>query len=322
MRRLLLCLLPLLLISADRVSADSGPVREQTVYELIVTNPGSRSQGVKGVLTDASANQPAGRLSFEPVRTPIGTFERIGCRYLWSVCGDLRKADGFDPRGPANNPSVPGPTLFRVTRIDGPDGVRYRGDLFDKARPVPLAARIETPMGPYVRLDGKFAGQDWTGWIPEYWLPPQTERVYYQVVIHGQGSKSESRHGTFYDERGYVIHPRGADPVETPIGRFQPVECGMPWEDCGLFNVAETFLAPQPGEAGQPVTVTAFRVLQTGSGKDARYRGELRDGDKVLDPSGDRVMTSLGLMVRIDRPHLGHDWSGWIPQAWLGTSDL
>lgn len=171
MRRLLLCALPLLLANAACVSADPEPVREQTVYELIVTNPQSRSQGVKGVLMDVNGNQPASRLSFEPVRTPIGSFERIGCRYLWSVCGDLRKADGFDPRGPANDPSVLGPTLFRVTRIETADGARYRGELFDDARPVPLAARIETPMGPYVRLDGKFAGQNWTGWIPEYWLP-------------------------------------------------------------------------------------------------------------------------------------------------------
>lgn len=314
-------LLSLLTIATGVAAQVPPPGDAPALYEMVVTAPGSRSQGVRGQLFDDKGQPQPDRSALQPFQTPIGALERVGCTHLWSVCGDLRQTDGFAPDGPANDPTIAGPTLFRVSRIETAQAPTYRGELFAGTRPVPLADRVETPMGPFVRLEGKFAGQVWTGWIPQYWLPPQPERLTYQVVIHGLGSKSESRHGAFYDEQGYVVHPRGSDPIDTPIGRFQPVECGMPWEDCGLFNVTETFFVPAPDGAGPVVTVTAFRVLQTGSGQDARYRGELRDGDKVVDPAGDRVMTNLGPMVRIEGSHLGHGWTGWIPHAWLGAPD-
>lgn len=175
MRRLLLSTLPMLLAGSACALAEPPaapePASERVFYELVVTAPGSRSQGVRGQLFDAKGLPQSDVPTLEPVQTPLGPFDRIGCQYLWSTCGDLRRVEGFVRDGPGNDPMQDGPTLFRVTRIEGPGGVRYRGDLFDGSKPVPLAARVETPMGPYVRLDGKFAGQDWSGWIPEYWLP-------------------------------------------------------------------------------------------------------------------------------------------------------
>lgn len=172
MRRLLpFALLPLLASAACASAQIAPPAAEQVFYELVVTNPGSRSQGVRGVLLDAEGKPLANARGIEPVQTPIGAFDRVGCAYLWSVCGDLRRAEGFAPGGPANDPTIEGPTLFRVTRIESAAGPRYRGELFAGKQSVPLAGRIETPMGPYVQFDGKFMGQDWSGWIPEDWLP-------------------------------------------------------------------------------------------------------------------------------------------------------
>lgn len=174
MRRLPFFALSLLAGSAC-VSAEPAPApeAERVFYELVVTAPGSRSQGVRGQLFDAAGRPQSDAPRLEPVQTPIGPFERIGCQYLWSVCGDLRRVEGFVVAGPGNDPMQDGPVLFRVTRIEGAGRARYRGDLFDGPRSVPLAARIETPMGPFVRLEGEFAGQAWSGWIPAYWLPQE-----------------------------------------------------------------------------------------------------------------------------------------------------
>lgn len=172
MRRLpLVALLPLL-TSAACVSAQvPPPAAGQVFYEMVVTAPGSRSQGVRGQLFDANGQPQPHVLTLEPVQTPIGAFDRIGCAHLWSVCGDLRRADGFFPGGPTNDPTVDGPTLFRVSRAGTPPGLRFRGELLSNGRAVPLAERIETPMGPFVAFEGQFMGQDWSGWIPADWLP-------------------------------------------------------------------------------------------------------------------------------------------------------
>ena len=172
MRRLLMSALLPLLTSAACVSAQvSPPAAGQVFYEMVVTAPGSRSQGVRGQLFDDQGRPQSHVPTMEPVQTPIGPFDRIGCTHLWSVCGDLRKADGFAAVGPASDPMIDGPTLFRVTRIQTAEGARYRGDLLDCGQVVPLAERIETPMGVFVEYAGKLSGQDWSGWIPADWLP-------------------------------------------------------------------------------------------------------------------------------------------------------
>ncbi len=172
MRRLLPSVLLPLLTSAACVSAQvPPPAAEQVFYEMVVTAPGSRSQGVRGQLFDAKGQPQSDVPTLEPVRTPIGAFDRIGCTHLWSVCGHLRRVEGFSPGGPTNDPTVDGPTLFRVSRVETTAGPRFRGELLDDGRAVPLVDRIETPMGPFVTFEGKFMGQDWGGWIPADWLP-------------------------------------------------------------------------------------------------------------------------------------------------------
>lgn len=172
MRRLLLsALLPLLTSTACASAQVPPPAAEQVFYEMVVIAPGSRSQGVRGQLFDAKGLPQSDVPTLEPVQTPIGAFDRLGCTHLWSVCGDLRRTEGFSLGGPANDPTVDGPILFRVSRSETPAGPRFRGELLNDGRPVPLAGSIETPMGPYVTFEGKFMGQDWSGWIPQYWLP-------------------------------------------------------------------------------------------------------------------------------------------------------
>ena len=55
------------------------------VYQLQVTQPGTRSQGWFGTLYD----EAGAAVTAEPgatVKMPFGTFENLPCTYLWSQC--------------------------------------------------------------------------------------------------------------------------------------------------------------------------------------------------------------------------------------------
>ena len=98
MRRLLIPALLSLLTIATGVSAQVPPPGDApALYEMVVTAPGSRSQGVRGQLLDDKGQPQPDRSALQPFQTPIGAFERVGCTHLWSVCGDLRQTDGFAP---------------------------------------------------------------------------------------------------------------------------------------------------------------------------------------------------------------------------------
>lgn len=175
MRRLLVPVLLSALASAACVAAQPAPEAGPAAspfYEMVVTAPGSRSQGVRGTLYDAAGQPLPDVPTLEPVQTAIGPFDQIGCQYLWSVCGYLRRAEGFVPGGPDNDPTATGPTLFRVSRTGPAAAPVYRGELFDGAAAVGRGSgRIVTPMGIFVWRDGPFMGQGWSGWIPLDWLP-------------------------------------------------------------------------------------------------------------------------------------------------------
>lgn len=175
-RSSMLFVLPGLAFSAA-ASADlplPPPSSAQSFYELHVTLPGTRSQGVRGILMDAAGKPVDFGRTIDPIETPIGRFEAVGCTYLWSVCGFLRY-DGYSPdhHGITNAPARTGPTLYRVLRPASAAAPAWRGELLDAAGQPPAKAerRIETPMGVFVRFDGCFNAQRWSGWIPLLWLP-------------------------------------------------------------------------------------------------------------------------------------------------------
>ena len=74
-------------ITGTAQAADGGArVDERLVYEIVVTAPGTRSQGWHGTIYD-STGKP---VSIEPgqrFETAVGTFESVACPHLWSMCG-------------------------------------------------------------------------------------------------------------------------------------------------------------------------------------------------------------------------------------------
>jgi hypothetical protein len=158
---------------------------ERLFYELEVTLPGTRSQGVRGRLYDQQGRPvivgsdgsiapetaphvtPGGRIA-----TNAGVFVMRPQAHLWDVSGMIHEAmlgaDGV------NDPSVDGPILFRLyvtaecTRSEG-----WRGELhFANTERAPMQrGSLRTPMGRFVfRTSEHLWGQ--RGWFPESWPAP------------------------------------------------------------------------------------------------------------------------------------------------------
>lgn len=330
MRRALV-LTAMLAVASGCAGAEAGPVSSPIrpaadavpVYQLTVTNPGTRSQGVRGTLYAADGTAiAAGGDPFsdapmpQPADTPVGHFEWVRCANLWSVCGYQRMQPGETRSGIDNQVTIGGVTDFRIVRVPGANAPAYRGELLDSGKLVtPKGDRAETPLGPMVRHEGLFMGMQWHGWLPAAWLA--RERIYYEETIEALGSKSEHMSGNFYDEQGRPANPFDLLPVETPIGAFVSVAGSYPWDDAGMFHQRgmQTFVSP--ADNANPVTVTTFRVVIIPGNPAPSFRGELLDGWDPVNPKGERVATTLGPMVRIDGSYNGHHWNGWIPVTWL-----
>lgn len=160
---------------------------ERLFYELEVTLPGSRSQGVRGRLYDRQGRQVAvaanGAIvantdsdaaqsapSGGSIRTDVGTFVSRPHVNLWDVAGMINAA--MLPAQRMNDPSVRGPILFRLyvhgecTRSEG-----WRGELLTTRGGDPIAPSnqpVQTPMGRFVyRPRSNLFGEE--GWFPEAW---------------------------------------------------------------------------------------------------------------------------------------------------------
>jgi hypothetical protein len=83
---------------------------DRLVYEIVVTEPGTRSQGWHGVLYDPAGN-PIVATPGETVTTPIGEFIDVPCSARWDICGMIR-ADMVDQR--TNDIIDSKPWLYRI----------------------------------------------------------------------------------------------------------------------------------------------------------------------------------------------------------------
>ncbi len=94
----------------------------QLVYDIVVTQPGTRSQGWRGHLygdDGAALAVPAGWR----VATPLGTFVSVACPHMWSTCGMIREdMVAWMGSGSAVNALDGAAWEFRVTRLEGREG--------------------------------------------------------------------------------------------------------------------------------------------------------------------------------------------------------
>ena len=166
-----------------------GARNERLFYELDVTLPGSRSQGVRGRLYGrqgqsivAAADGAIIANSETPgqtspalggsIETDAGTFVTRPLVHIWDVSGLINEPMLSEQM---NDPSVRGPTRFRLyvhaecTRSEG-----WRGELLTpNGEPVAQQQTpIQTPMGRFVyRRSEHLFGQN--GWFPEAWPQPR-----------------------------------------------------------------------------------------------------------------------------------------------------
>lgn len=152
--------------------APAQAVDGRLIYQLEVTQPGTRSQGWLGTLYDeggaAIAVAPGGL-----VETLVGNFENLPCTYLWSQCGFIRV--GMLPVAPMSGFATlteDQAWVYRLylhgegSRSEGLTGVLLQGG----AQYFPNGARrVETPLGVFLAVDN--GGQLWgeAGWFPETW---------------------------------------------------------------------------------------------------------------------------------------------------------
>lgn len=141
------------------------------VYQLEVTQPGSRSQGWLGTLYAENG----GAIEAAPgavVETPLGAFENHPCPHMWSQCGFLRVGmlpvtlpGGFEALTADQS------WVYRVyihgegSRSEGTTGVLLQGGV--RVHPGGTR-RMETPLGVFIAVDNDQLWGD-AGWFPETW---------------------------------------------------------------------------------------------------------------------------------------------------------
>lgn len=140
------------------------------VYEIVVTNPGTRSQGWNGTLfgADGKALAPAPGTRVE---TPVGAFIAVKCQELWVPCGMIHdKTLDWMNTTPGNAILDGEQWSYRLfVSAEGTKSEGWTGKVLHAGAPVePGIAPLDTPMGPYVRVESSHPW-GWHGWIHQSW---------------------------------------------------------------------------------------------------------------------------------------------------------
>ena len=179
-RRGIAALLPLLMIApgcafAQSAAAD-GPAAAsaRTLYELRVTNAGTRSQGIRGVLFDASGREIAEDGAGQSVDTPVGRFSYRPCQMLWSVCGYFRDGErAVTHPGPTLDMDRPQVIVWRLALTGDGAGARWTAQLLDDRGADVTApeggAPLPTPLGAFHVRSVMLGGVAGSGPLPDEW---------------------------------------------------------------------------------------------------------------------------------------------------------
>lgn len=152
-------------------AASAVAVGGRLFYEIVVTAPGTRSQGWHGVLYGEDGREmvvPEG----ETVSTALGSFTNVPCEHMWSTCGLIHEDMIEWMKAHQANVILDSKPWSYVIDVDaeGTKSEGWTGLLTHGGEEVlPLSGRTLTPMGPFV-VQG--SGTDpWgvNGWYPESW---------------------------------------------------------------------------------------------------------------------------------------------------------
>jgi hypothetical protein len=171
---------PWLVIAAAVIGTSLMPMAAQAIapgrliYEIVVTAPGSRSQGWHGVLYDTS-NNPIEPAVGQTVTTALGEFVNVPCNHLWDACGMIRKdMVEWMTAHQANVIMDSKPWLYRMyVSAEGSKSEVWTSRLLhDGAEIFPDLKPIDTPMGPFRTGAPMTIGWAHAGWFPASWHEP------------------------------------------------------------------------------------------------------------------------------------------------------
>lgn len=158
--RMLLLGLGLGAIAVSAAAAQPGLM----VYEIEVSAPGTKSQGLRGTLYDERGRP----VSEGPVvETGIGSFRWIPCRMLWETCGRWREGvDRPSSSYPREHRDVLRYRVFRQTRRGQ---TLWTGELVGLRAAAARRRPVGTSMGVFRWTTGRVGSARWQGWVPQDW---------------------------------------------------------------------------------------------------------------------------------------------------------
>lgn len=146
------------------VAAAEEPGR--LAYEIVVTNPGTRSQGWTGTLYGVEG----AAMVVDPgktVETPVGTFVSVACRELWVPCGMIEQRMAGNPPNAILDGEDWSYRLY--VGAEGSKSEAWTGQIVHAGALVDQGSgKADTPMGPFVWIDSPYAWGE-HGWFPVSW---------------------------------------------------------------------------------------------------------------------------------------------------------
>lgn len=132
-------------LSAPQPSPAADDVR--LAYQIIVTAPGTRSQGWRGTLYQADG-APIALAPGARVNTPAGRFIEVACQHPWSACGAIEQGMVRWMTNHQHNIPMRERWTYRIY-ARGFYGDRLEGELMHDGVRVEPAQHVATPMGAY-----------------------------------------------------------------------------------------------------------------------------------------------------------------------------
>ena len=143
------------------------------VYQIEVTNPGTKSQGWRGTLYDQSGT-PMEIAASATVETGAGTFVSVACTPLpWYPCGMIHAhMVAWMKQHNGNVPMDGEDWAYRLyVTAEGTRSEGWRGELLHGGGTVPAQADgkpMQTPLGPFLWLESPTLWGD-HGWFHVAW---------------------------------------------------------------------------------------------------------------------------------------------------------
>lgn len=181
-----------LVIAAAALGATLMPAAAQAVppgrliYEIVVTAPGTRSQGWQATLYDP-AGDPIDAGPGQTVATPLGEFVSVPCNFPWDACGMIRTdmAEWMKTQQ-ANVIMDSGPWIYRMyVDGEGSSSEVWTSTLLHVDAEIPTnpdgnpltGSEIDTPMGPFRTGSSTAFGWAQAGWFPLSWQEPPSPPI-------------------------------------------------------------------------------------------------------------------------------------------------